>query len=109
MAEKRIEWEWKPTSVGEGAGDCEFQEPGKLKDFLKYRREEIKLAIYGGKDEQGWGYVLDLVREDFWRGWRGEARVYGFELEEWTDDGFRVPKYIIAELARFERLMKKTS
>ncbi len=40
---------------------------------------------------------------------RGYALVEGFEIEEWTDDGFRVPKYIIAELARFERLMKKTS
>ncbi len=53
IKEKRVKWEWQITSVGLGpAGNyCEFADNGKLKDFLKYDREDIKLAIYGGKND----------------------------------------------------------
>ena len=102
---RRVRWEWKLTEV-DPHGDlqeCEFEDAGRLKDFMAMHGELVRQAIEGTVDDRGWRMRLDLVRDECdgmgCLGDRCEAEVNRRVLDDETDGGHRVPKYLRSEFA----------
>ena len=109
---RRVNWEWKLTEV-DPHGDlqgCEFEDAGKLKDFMVMNGELVRQAIDGTVDNRGWRMRLDLVRDEFddigCLVDRSEAEVNGRVLDDETDDWTPVPKYLKREFTRLMATME---
>jgi hypothetical protein len=109
---RRVRWEWKLTEV-DPHGDlqeCEFEDAGRLKDFMAIHGELVRQAIEGTVDDRGWRMRLDLVRDECdgmgCLGDRSEAEVIGGILNDETDGGNPVPKHLKREFARLMTTME---
>ncbi len=99
-------WEWKLTHVDEHGDlqESDFVASGELKHWLgELWVDSLRAALFGGTDDSGLAWRLDVVRwtskDGIHTHSRCEAEINRGVIEKETEGGYRVPNFLQAELA----------